>query len=122
MKTVTLARRSALGGLRGLCVVIMVGLGGASAEAIEPTRGATLYRACGGAAPQTCLAYVAGVIDLHDEAMAPQLGPMFCIEGEPDPKEVGVSVWLWYQRHPEALDAPAVYGVTQALAGLFPCK
>lgn len=122
MRPAALARRDRRRGLGGLCFLALFAAGWASAQAIEPTRGATLYRACGGAAPQTCLAYVAGVIDLHDEAIAPQLGPMFCIGDEPDPKEVGVSVWLWYQRHPEALEAPAVFGVTQALAGLFPCS
>lgn len=94
--------------------------GASSTEASTP--GSTLDQACRGVAPHACLSYIAGVMDLHQEALAPQTAPMFCPPDEVDLKQVARGVALWFQQHPEMREAPAVLGVTASLALLYPCE
>jgi len=90
--------------------------------AAASTPGITLDQACRGVAPHACLSYIAGVMDLHQEALAPQTAPMFCPPDEVDLTKVAHGVSLWFRQHPEMREAPAVLGVTAALALLYPCE
>ena len=92
------------------------------ASAVETTPGATLHRACGGASIQACLAYVAGVVDLHEEALAPQSIQMFCLPGDMDYREVAQNIWRWFDENRDFHEMPAVFGVTRALGLMYPCE
>jgi hypothetical protein len=105
-----------------LAAILALGLSTEAPGAVASTPGITLDQACRGAAPHACLSYIAGVMDLHQEALAPQTAPMFCPPAEVDLKQVARGVALWFQQHPEMRDAPAVLGVTSALALLYPCE
>jgi hypothetical protein len=90
-------------------------------QAAEVTPGSAVYRACAGEAPHACLSYLSGVIDMHEDVVAPQIAPMFCIPDTISFAALADGIRAWYAAHPEAMEAPAVYGVTQTLAEMFPC-
>lgn len=90
--------------------------------AVETTPGATLHRACSGASIQACLAYVAGVVDLHEEALAPQAIRMFCPPDSMDYREVAQNIWRWFDENRDFHQMPAVFGVTKALGLMYPCE
>ncbi len=90
--------------------------------ALETTPGETLHQACSGAAPGVCLAYVAGVMDLHEEAIAPRMGRMFCPPERVDFTVIGSHIERWFNENAAAKELPAVYGVAKALGELFPCE
>ena len=107
------------------CALALAMLGaalvGGEVQAFKPTSGMAMFRACGGDSPQACLSYIAGVVDLHHSALAPQLGPMFCPPDEIEPRKIARGVWLWYNENAGFREVPAVFGVTRALSVMFPC-
>jgi hypothetical protein len=96
--------------------------GSFEAAVAKSTPGATLHRACNGTAIQACLAYVAGVVDLHEEALAPQTGRMFCPPENMDYEDVAQGIWRWFDENRDFHALPAVFGVTKALGLMYPCE
>jgi len=90
-------------------------------RAYEATTGVALHEACGGVAPHVCLSYLAGIVDMHEVALAGDDAPLFCPHLE-EPEKVRRGVWLYYEQNPDALEQPAVLGAIQALALMFPCE